>query len=132
MSIGRLKALLNKVIGNEFIRFAIVGVIATAIHYGLYLVLKRTIEVNISYTIGYAISLLCNFYLSAKFTFKSDTSVKKGAGFIASHVINYILHMVLLNVFISIGIPSSIAPIPVYCVAIPVNFLLVRTVFRKL
>lgn len=123
---------MNKVIGNEFIRFAIVGVIATAIHYGLYLVLKRTIEVNISYTIGYAISLLCNFYLSAKFTFKSDTSVKKGAGFIASHVINYILHMVLLNVFISIGIPSSIAPIPVYCVAIPVNFLLVRTVFRKL
>ena len=132
MKEGRVKALLNKITGSEFLRFAIVGVIATVIHYGIYLLLKNTIEVNISYTIGYTLSLLCNFYLSAKFTFKSDTSIKKGAGFIASHVINYILHIILLNAFISIGIPSSVAPLPVYCIAIPVNFILVRTVFRRL
>lgn len=131
MEISRIKSLWDRLIGIEFVRFAIVGGIATVIHYGIYLLLKLIIDLNISYTIGYLISLLCNFYLTAKFTFKSEASVKKGAGFIASHIVNYLLHIVLLNAFIGIGIPSSLAPIPVYCIAIPVNFLLVRTVFRK-
>ena len=131
MEISRIKGLWNRLIGIEFVRFAIVGGIATVIHYGIYLLLKLVIDINVSYSIGYIISLLCNFYLTAKFTFKSETSVKKGAGFIASHIVNYLLHIFLLNAFISIGIPSSLAPIPVYCIAIPVNFLLVRTVFRR-
>ena len=95
------------------------------------LLLKQVVEINISYTIGYIISLACNFYLTARFTFQTKTSVKRGAGFIASHVVNYFLHLVLLNLFVKIGISSTYAPIPVYCIAIPVNFLLVRTVFRK-
>lgn len=128
----RIKELYTKIVGIEFIRFAIVGVIATIIHYGIYLLLKIAINVNISYTIGYGISLLCNFYMTARFTFQAETSAKRGAGFIASHGVNYLLHMVLLNMFIGLGISSTYAPIPVYCIAIPVNFLLVRTVFRKL
>ena len=36
----RLKRLSGKVFGSEFVRFAAVGVIATAVHYGLYLLLK--------------------------------------------------------------------------------------------
>ena len=131
MEISRIKGLWDRLIGIEFVRFAIVGGIATVIHYGIYLLLKLVIDINVSYSIGYIISLLCNFYLTAKFTFKSETSVKKGAGFIASHIVNYLLHIFLLNAFISIDIPSSLAPIPVYCIAIPVNFLLVRTVFRR-
>ena len=132
MQTDNIKKLWTRLIGMEFVRFAIVGAIATGIHYGLYLVLKLVINVNISYTLGYIISLLCNFYLTARFTFQAETSVKKGAGFIASHIVNYLLHMILLNLFLRIGIPSTFAPIPVYCIAIPVNFLLVRTVFRKL
>ena len=132
METSKIRSLWYKLIGVEFVRFAIVGVVATAIHYGIYLLLKLIVAINISYTIGYLTSLLCNFYLTAKFTFKSETSVKKGAGFIVSHVVNYLLHIFLLNTFIGIGIPSSYAPIPVYCIAVPANFLLVRTVFRKL
>lgn len=126
-----MKTLYQKLIKIEFIRFAIVGVIATLIHYGLYLVLKQLINLNVSYTAGYLISLACNFFLTAKFTFQTEASVRRGAGFIISHIVNYLLHMVLLNLFIKAGVPSSYAPLPVYCIAIPVNFLLVRTVFRK-
>lgn len=132
MGTSRIKELTKRLFNIEFVRFAIVGVIATAIHYGIYLLLKTFMNVNVSYTAGYLVSLACNFYLSARFTFQADTSVKKGIGFIASHTVNYILHMVLLNIFIGIGIAPTYAPIPVYCIAIPVNFLLVRTVFRKL
>lgn len=129
---ARLKQLLNRLAGAEFVRFAVVGVIATGIHYGIYLLLKLAINVNVAYTIGYIVSLGCNFLMTAKFTFRSAVSAKRGVGFVLSHVVNYVLHMLLLNLFLKIGIPSSIAPVPVYCIAVPVNFLLVRTVFRKL
>lgn len=128
---NKLIDLAGKVLKMEIVRFGIVGVAATAIHYGIYLLLKQVMDINISYTIGYLISLACNFFLTAKFTFQTKTSVKRGAGFIASHVVNYFLHLALLNLFVGAGIPSAYAPIPVYCIAIPVNFLLVRTVFRK-
>ena len=127
-----LKRLLNRLSGAEFVRFAVVGVIATGIHYGIYLLLKLAINVNVAYTAGYIVSLCCNFWMTARFTFRSSVSAKRGVGFVLSHVVNYVLHMLLLNLFLKIGIPSSIAPIPVYCIAVPVNFLLVRTVFRKL
>lgn len=116
---------------KEFIRFAIVGVISTGIHYGVYYLLNLVMNVNIAYTIGYVIAWCCNFYLSAHFTFKSETSVKRGMGFAISHGINYVLHMVLLNLFMWLGLSETLAPIPVYCIAVPVNFILVRYVFKS-
>ena len=117
---------------KEFIRFAIVGVISTGIHYGLYYLLNLVMNVNIAYTIGYVIAWCCNFYMSAHFTFKSETSVKRGVGFAVSHGINYVLHMVLLNLFLWLGLSETLAPIPVYCIAVPINFIMVRYVFRSI
>ena len=116
---------------NEFIRFAIVGIIATAIHYGLYLLLLQWINVNIAYTIGYLFSFCCNFVLTNFFTFKTKPNAKKGIGFILSHFINYGLHILLLNLFIYAGIIDKYAPILVYIIVVPVNFLLVRFVFKS-
>ena len=48
----------------EFVRFVMVGIFATALHYGLYFVLQRVINVNIAYTLGYALSFIANFYLT--------------------------------------------------------------------
>lgn len=63
MNMKRLKKL------PEFIRFIMVGVFATALHYGLYFIFQRFINVNIAYSIGYILSFIANFYLTALFTF---------------------------------------------------------------
>ena len=115
----------------EFIRFALVGILATAIHYGLYYLLQTVIHVNIAYTVGYLLSFLVNFYLTAYFTFGTSPSWKKAAGFGSAHLVNYLLHMLLLNLFLWIGIPKQWAPLPVFAIAIPVNFLLIRFVFKS-
>jgi len=107
-----------------------VGTFATVLHYGIYWILQHWINMNVAYTIGYALSFLCNFYLTSHFTFKSEATVKKGLGFGGAHLTNYLNHMILLNLFVYLGIPKQYAPIPVYCIAIPVNFLLVRYVFK--
>lgn len=116
---------------KEFIRFGLVGVLATSLNYGIYLLLIIHLSINTSYTIGYILSFALNFLFTAHFTFKTKPSLKKGIGFGISHLINYGLQLSLLNLFIQLHISKSIAPIPVYLIAVPINFLLVRHVFKK-
>lgn len=116
---------------REAIRFALVGGLATLLHYGIYLALQHFIQVDLAYTIGYLISFIANFYLTAYFTFRSAPSWKKLFGMGGAHAVNYLLHISLLNLFLWIGISKPLAPIPVFAIAIPVNFVLVRFVFKR-
>lgn len=121
----------NKQWIGEAVRFGIVGVGATALHYGIYYLLQQVINVNVAYTVGYAVSFVANFYATSYFTFGTSPSWKKLFGMGAAHGVNYLLHILLLNVFLWMGIPKMWAPFPVFAVVIPVNFLLVRFVFKR-
>lgn len=133
--------IVSKLLSNqkivEFLRWGIVGVIATAIHYGIYYILKEFFTpqtefwLNIDYTAGYIISFFGNFFLSAYFTFHAKPSLKKGFGFGIAHAINYGLHMLFLNLFLWLGLSSTVAPIFVFIIVVPINFLMVRYVFKK-
>lgn len=115
---------------KEAVRFGIVGVVATATHYGIYYLLQPHINVNIAYTIGYALSFIANFYLTSYFTFGTKPSWRKLMGMGGAHLVNYLLHLALLNLFLFMGITKTWAPVPVFAIAIPINFLLVRFVFK--
>ena len=117
---------------QEIIRFCIVGGLATAVHYGIYLLLQLWIWTWLAYTIGYVLSFLMNYMLTNYFTFRTKPSVQNGIGFVISHAVNYGLHIGLLELFLWLGVSDVWAPIPVYCIVIPVNFLLVRFVFKNL
>ena len=116
----------------EIVRFGMVGVVATALHYGVYWLLHGLMNVSVAYTIGYFVSFVANYLLSARFTFKKKKSVKNGVGFACAHLFNYVLQISLLNFFIWLGVGEALAPVPVYCIAIPTNFVLVRLVFVKI
>lgn len=123
--------MIDKNLIKELLRFGVVGVVATAIHYAVYWLLFTRINETVAYSIGYFVSFLLNYYLSARFTFRRKTSVRNGLGFVGAHAFNYILQVTLLNIFIYSGISRSLAPVPVYCIAVPVNFMVVRFVFRR-
>lgn len=123
---------MNKNIRQEMMRFVVVGVAATAIHYGVYFVLRYGIDAHVAYAVGYFVSFVFNYVMSARFTFKKTASVKNGVGFGLAHVCNFLLQMGLLSLFLWLGVSEAIAPLPVYCIAVPVNFMMVRLVFRKL
>lgn len=119
----------------EFIRFCMVGGVATVLHYGIYLlllhtVMKKGIWLDVAYTIGYCTSLVCNFFMTTYFTFRSHASVKRATGFGFSHFVNYMLHMVLFNVFIHLGVNEKLAPAFVLMIAVPVNYTLLHFVFK--
>lgn len=126
-----IRVLLQKESVQEFIRWGIIGVIATAIHYGIYYALNLIIFTNVAYTIGYIVSFFVNFYLNSRFTFKTKASVKKGIGFGFAHLVNYGMHIIFLNLFLHLGCSEAIAPLFVFMIVLPVNFILVRFVFKN-
>lgn len=105
---------------------------------------------TVTYAIGYAVSFIANYIVSLKWTFKTSGSVSKGAGFAFSHLVNAGMHLCLLNAFRSLGLgrlmaygmqsflpwlvalfpvlgkAESLLPFPVYCIVVPLNFLMVR------
>ncbi|WP_321425174.1 GtrA family protein [uncultured Bacteroides sp.] len=121
----------NKANLHQILRFAIVGCIATAIHYTIYYFLQKHLNVNIAYTIGYIVSFFCNFFMTCFLTFRSAPSALKAVGFSFSHLINYLMHMFLLNVFLFLGVSKILAPFFVLSVAVPTNYCLLRFVFTR-
>lgn len=116
---------------GEILRFGIVGAIAALLQYGVYLVMLLFMSPDIANTIGYIISFIFNFVASTHYTFKVKANAKRGIGFALSHVVNYLLQTVMLLLFIYIGVPKAYAPIPMFCVCVPVNFILVRYFLTK-
>lgn len=115
----------------EFFRFGIVGSLALILLYAVYYVLLFWLKHNIAYTIGYIISFVSNYVLTVKFTFHTKASKKNGAGFALSHFVNYLLQIGCLNIFIWLGMTESIAPIPVFAICVPTNFVLVSFFMKK-
>ena len=115
----------------EFLKFGIVGFVALIILYAVYCMLLLWLEHNIAYTIGYVISFISNYILTVKFTFRTKASKKNGAGFALSHLINYLLQIGCLNFFIWLGMDKQVAPIPVFAICVPTNFILVRFFMKK-
>lgn len=118
-------------IAGEALRFALVGLLATAVHYGIYIALCPVLVAQAAYTVGYIMSFVLNFYLTARFTFRTAPSWRRLLGMCGAHAVNYLLHIGLLSLFLYLGVVEKWAPLPVFAIAIPVNFILVRTVFKS-
>ena len=115
----------------QFLRFCIIGVLAAAVHYGIYYLLQQWTEVNVAYKAGYLISFVGNFFLTSYFTFRTIPTWKRFCGFAGSHGLNYFLHIALFNVFLWMGVHHLIAPPLVMLVAMLVQFTLLRFIFAK-
>ena len=117
---------------SEVFRFIITGGLATALHYGIYFVLLLlSVNMSLAFAVGYFLSFVFNYLMSAYFTFKKKTTKRNGMGFIIAHCINFMLQVSLLNFFVWLGTHKALAPIPAYAISIPVNFIIVRFVFNK-
>lgn len=115
----------------EIIRFGITGGVSTVTTYVIYYICLFWLNPTISFTIGYIVAMVVNYLLSTLFTFKVKATAKNALGFLVSNGINYLLCALFLNVFIWLGVGEKWAPIPMYAICIPINYLIVRFVMKK-
>ena len=127
---------------GEVVRFCIVGGLATVLQYVIYLAMMPVLAhfipkmgdhtlATTSNTIAYVVSFIFNFIASTRYTFKVKANAKRGAGFTLSHVVNYSMQTLCLNLFVGLGMLKQWAMIPTLCICIPINFLLVRFFLKK-
>ena len=127
---------------DQIMRFGIVGALATLLQYGIYLFLvwlspeslsraASQMWSSVSMTVGYVLSFFFNFFASTRFTFRVRANARRGAGFLFSHLVNYLLQMLTLNLFLFLGMARAWAPIPMFCICVPVNFILVRFFLKR-
>lgn len=116
---------------GEVLRFGIVGLSATAIQYTAYWVGLQFINHNIAMTVAYLLSFAFNLWASLRYTFRVGGTPGRGAGFAMAHVVNYLLQMATLNLFVDLGISKTLAPLPMFAVCVPINFLLVRFFLKR-
>ncbi len=116
---------------GEVLRFGVVGVVATLLQLVIYWILLPWSSVAVANTVGYAISFVFNFLASTRYTFRVKANARRGVGFALSHLINYLLQMATITLFVWLGVPEKWAPIPMFAVCVPVNFLLVRFVLKS-
>lgn len=137
----QMKAIMSGKLG-EVVRFAIVGAAATLLQYAIYYGLIQFIGVGVSkadahlwstvaMTVGYVLSFVFNFIASTRFTFRVKANARRGVGFLFSHVVNYTLQMLTLNFFLWLGVSRQLAPIPMFCICVPINFILVRFFLKR-
>ena len=116
---------------GEIVRFIIVGSSAAAIQYSPYLLLICWLQPLIANTIAYLVSFIFNYIASTRYTFRVKSTTKRGAGFVFSHIINYLLQSGFLKLFLWLGFSKQIALIPMFAICVPINFLLVRFFLHK-
>lgn len=117
---------------GQFVRFCINGCVAVAIQYAVYwTLLQMNCEANIAFTIGYVVSFCYNFIVTSYWTFHSRPSWKHLTGFGGSHVVNYLVQIAFLNTFLWLMLPKSIAGVLAMACAVPINFLILKFVYKK-
>lgn len=121
----------DSIIHSPFLRFCVVGGGAAAVHYGIYyLLLLAHLPVNAAYIAGYLISFVGNFFATSYFTFQSTPSWSRLVGFAGSHSINFVLHILLLNLFLWMGVHVLLAPLLVMGVAMLIQYTILHTLYQ--
>ena len=116
----------------EIMLFGMVGNTAMAIHYSIYYVLLPFLPITISFSTGYFISFFCNFLMTSYLTFKVKPTIKNFFRFATSHGINYIIQIVLLNLFLLLlKVDERVAPLFVYLISVPLNYIMVRFAMKQ-
>lgn len=120
----------------QFLRFCINGCLAVAIQYAVYMLLlwltpSGSIWTNAAYALSYFVSFCCNFIITSYWTFHSRPSWRRLIGFGSSHVVNFLLQMAFLNAYLWMDIPKEWAALLAMGSAVPINFMMLRFVYKK-
>lgn len=118
---------------QEFIRFCIVGIIATGTDAVLFYLVRLFAVYQIALICGYIISLVINYFLTVTWTFNQKPSAKNALGVFAAHMLNlFVVRMGLMWFFVTyLGMTDKWSYLPTLAVSVFTNFFVVRYAIKK-
>lgn len=135
MTPERFQELLNHAVVRQIGRFAVVGAIATAVHYAIMIALVEIGHVTpvLATTIGYGVGIIVSYTLNRRFTFEArGTPVAKSfAKFVVLYGVGALLNGAIVGGLIAVGVYYLVAQVIATGLVLIWNFLGARyVVFR--
>ncbi|MGW5423130.1 GtrA family protein [Streptomyces sp. NPDC003943] len=113
----------------QVVRFGLVGVVNTGTYYGLYLLFGRWVPYIVAHVLAFALSMVGSFFLTSYFTYRTRPTWKKFLLFPLTNAANFVITTVGVYVLVGlVGVDSTYAPLIAAAAAIPVTFVLSRTI----
>lgn len=110
-------------------RFGVVGLVNTGVYYGFYLVLRLVLPYLAAHLLSLAVAMLTSFLLNCYWTFRTRPTWRKLALFPLTNAASYLMITVGVVVLVEwLGVDPRIAPLAALLLAVPVTFLLSRTI----
>ncbi|MBQ3557692.1 MAG: GtrA family protein [Oscillospiraceae bacterium] len=119
---------MNKLL-NQILRFGVVGIIATVLDYGLFLLLTELCRVHylIANPVAFLVSVIVNYILSVKFVFDADKRRSTGAQFTfftAMSAVGLGINELLLWLLSGLlPVPTSVSKLAATAVVMVYNFI---------
>ncbi|MEV8410009.1 glycosyltransferase [Streptomyces niveus] len=112
---------------GQFIVFAAIGIVNTAVYLSVYASLNRWIPYLIAHAIGYGVSVVGSFLLNSYITCRTRPTWRAFVRYPLSSVVNLVLSGVLLFLGVnSLGLGKNVAAVAAGILATPASFLLAR------
>ncbi|MFD7426168.1 glycosyltransferase [Streptomyces sp. NPDC059818] len=112
---------------RQFITFAMIGVVNTAVYLSVYATLNHWIPYLAAHVIGYCVSIVGSFLLNSYITCRTSPTWRAFVRFPLSSLVNLVLSGALLYVGVShLGMGKNIAALTAGILATPFSFLLAR------
>lgn len=110
-------------------RFAVVGVVNTAVYYVLYLFLRTVVPYLAAHVTALLVAMIGSFFLNCRWTFRTRPTWHKFTVFPLTNATNYVFTTVGVVVLVEwLGVDERIAPLAAAAAAVPVTFVLSRRI----
>ena len=121
------------------VRFVFVGTLGTGLQYGIYYLLLDIFQrhwpevgilTSVAFTAGFMIEMVCNYFLTNFFTFRTRPSWKNAGGFLLGRVLNYVIQLSLLNALVWLHMGEEWAGIVAIMLAGVINYFVLRPFYK--
>ncbi|GAA3394841.1 GtrA family protein [Streptomyces roseoviridis] len=110
-------------------RFGLVGAVNTGTYYGLYLLLGHWLPYIAAHVAAFALSMVGSFFLTSYVTYRTRPTWRKFLLFPLTNAANFVITTAGVYVLVDLlGVDTRYAPLLAAAAAIPVTFLVSRTI----
>jgi putative flippase GtrA len=127
-----VRSLLQRLLGDRFVRFLLIGLLNTCVGYGLYAgFLLMGLDPIVAMSVAFCLGVGFNFLSTGRVVF-SNTDVLRFPRFVLAYVIVYLANLALLKGLLSLGLDAFAAQALSLPVVVLNTFLILRFfVFRN-
>lgn len=127
-----MRKVLSDALGNEKIRFLVVGASTTLASYALYLLLTTAMRADIAYAISYVAGYIWSYLANSHWVFHTAPSWQSFMRYPLVYLTQAAAAFLMFKVLVDrIGVPAEWAPLVIIVATVPLTYLISRAVIRR-